>query len=364
MTIRFLHGADFHLDSPFSALPPRQAAERRRELRRLPERLAKWTEQHPVDLVLLSGDLLDSAAVYRDTAEALRDALGRMNAPVFLAPGNHDWYGPGSPYAAMVWPENVHIFSKPEVEAVELPRLGAVVYGAAFTGPERGDSPLRGFRVPEDGKRHLMVLHGELDGVQPRYAPIASADAADSGLDYLALGHIHGRGARQLGRTLCAWPGCPEGRGFDETGDRGFDYGEMDDTGGTRLEFVPFAARRYEAVTADVTGKLPLAAVEEALPADTERDLYRITLTGETEGGVDLPALQAALEGRFYALTLRDDTRAAEDVWARAEEDSLRGLFLRELRRRRSEAATEEERRTIEQAARYGLAALDRRDLG
>ena len=364
MTLRFLHGADFHLDSPFSALPPRQAAERRRELRRLPERLADWTGHHPVDLVLLSGDLLDSASVYRDTAEALRDALGRMGVPVFIAPGNHDWYGPGSPYAAMAWPENVHIFSKPELEAVELPRLNAVVYGAAFTGPERGDSPLRGFRVPEDGKRHLMVLHGELDSAQPRYAPIAADDAADSGLDYLALGHIHGRDARQLGRTLCAWPGCPEGRGFDETGDRGFYYGEMDDGGGTKLEFVPFAARRYEIVTADVTGKTPLEAVEAALPADTERDLYRIILTGETETDVDLPDLRSALEGRFYALALTDGTRAAEDVWARAEEDSLRGLFLRELRRRLSEASSEEERHTIQQAARYGLAALDRRDLG
>ena len=364
MTIRFLHGADFHLDSPFSALPPRQAAERRRELRRLPERLAAWTEQHPVDLVLLSGDLLDSASVYRGTAESLRDALGQMGVPVFIAPGNHDWYGPGSPYAAMPWPENVHIFSRPEGEAVELPQLGAVVYGGAFTGPEREDGPLKGFRVPKDGKRHLMVLHGELDGAQPRYAPIASADGADSGLDYLALGHIHSRGTRQLGRTLCAWPGCPEGRGFDETGDKGFYYGEMTDEGRTRLEFVPFAARRYEIVTADITGQTPLAAVEKVLPADTARDLYRIVLTGERSEDVDLPALQTALEERFYALTLRDDTCAAEDVWARAAEDSLRGLFLRELRRRLTEASTEEERRTIEQAARYGLAALERRDLG
>ena len=31
--IRFLHGADFHLDSAFGALPPGQAAARRRESR-------------------------------------------------------------------------------------------------------------------------------------------------------------------------------------------------------------------------------------------------------------------------------------------------------------------------------------------
>lgn len=47
---------------------------------------------------------------------------------------------------------------------------------------------------------------------------------------------------------------------------------------------------------------------------------------------MDPAALQEALADRFYALEIRDCTRMAEDVWRRAEEDSLRGLFLRELR--------------------------------
>ena len=107
---KFLHAADLHLDSPFSALPPERAAERRRESRALPGRLADYVNENGIPLVLLSGDLLDSADCYRETAEALWDALGRMNARAFIAPGNHDWYGPASPYAALDWPENVHIF--------------------------------------------------------------------------------------------------------------------------------------------------------------------------------------------------------------------------------------------------------------
>jgi hypothetical protein len=54
----------------------------------------------------------------------------------------------------------------------------------------------------------------------------------------------------------------------------------------------------------------------------------------------------------------------AEDIWARAEEDSLRGLFLRQLRQRRQGAESEAERETVDEAARFGLAALDHRDLG
>ena len=44
--IRFLHGADFHLDSAFGALPPGQAAARRRESRELALRLADYVKEY------------------------------------------------------------------------------------------------------------------------------------------------------------------------------------------------------------------------------------------------------------------------------------------------------------------------------
>ena len=105
--------------------------------------------------------------------------------------------------------------------------------------------------------------------------------------------------------------------------------------------------------------------MEAALPAETALDLYRILLTGETgEGGVQTASLLEALSNRFYALEFRDQTRLAEDLWARAEEDSLRGLFLRDLKVKLDSAGTDEERQQITMAARFGLAALDHRDLG
>ena len=363
---RFIHAADFHLDSAFRALSPRQAAARRRESRELPQRLANYVNQNNIDLVLLSGDLLDSNAGYRETADALRDALASMDVPVFIAPGNHDWYGSGSPYMTMDWPENVHIFSEEALTYVELPALNAVVYGAAFTGAERHSRVLEGFAAPEDGRVHLGVLHGEFGAVDTRYGAISQQEAADSRLDYLALGHIHKRSEPvRCGKTTVAWPGCPEGRGFDELGEKGFYTGTVTDSGDVSLEFVPFARHRYEILQVDVTGREPREAVEAALPEGTGRDLYRILLTGETgEEGVDTAALQTALADRFYALEVRDTTRPAEELWARAEEDSLRGLFLRELREKYKAAETDAERETVVRAVRFGLAALERRDMG
>lgn len=363
---QFIHAADFHLGSAFGALTARQAAARRRESRETAFRLANYVNGHGIGLVLLAGDLFDSGSAFRETGEQLAQALGQMQAKVFIAPGNHDWIGPGSPWLTVNWPENVQIFRENAMTAVDLPEWNLTIHGAAFTGPEQAAGLLTGFAAPEDGRVHIGLLHGEIDPTEARYDPIRREEIAASGLHYLALGHIHKRAEPvTLGKTLCAWPGCPEGRGFDELGEKGFYEGTVEDSGKVSLSFVPFARRRYEILEVDVTGRDPRAAVEAALPADTAQHLYRIVLTGETgEDGLDTGALETALADRFYALELRDRTRMAEDIWARAEEDSLRGLFLRELRAKWNAAQTEAERETVTQAARFGLAALDHRDLG
>lgn len=363
--VRFIHAADFHLDSAFGALTARQAAQRRQESRETVARLAGYVGSHDIDVVLLAGDLFDSGSAFRETGEQFAAALGQMEARVFIAPGNHDWFGPGSPYATVNWPENVHIFKTAALETVDLPGKNATVSGGAFCGPEQTAGLLTDLSLPRDGRVHLGVLHGEVEPAQGRYNPIRKEEIAQSGLHYLALGHIHKRSEPQrLGTTLWAFPGCIEGRGFDELGEKGFYEGVAEDDGRVSLTFVPFARRKYEILEVDVTGQDPRTAIEQILPEGTAADLYRILLTGETgEGGVDALGLTEALSDRFYALELRDQTHVAEDIWNRAEEDSLRGLFLRELRARLAKAGTEEERETVDRAVRFGLAALDHRDV-
>ena len=361
--MRVLHAADFHLDSAFAGGNADRARQLRREARELPGRLADYVNQNRIDLVLLAGDLFDSGEIYRDTLDALTEALGKMDARVFIAPGNHDFYSSASPYAAARWPENVHIFRSAAIERVVLPELSCAVYGAAFTGAAQETSLLSGFAAPEDGLAHLMVLHADVDAAEPRYDPVTRAEIAASGLDYLALGHRHAcTGIQAAGHTAYAYSGCIAGRGFDETGEKGFLAGTVE-RGRAAMAFVPFARRRYETLRVDVTDADPADALERALPEDTARDLYRITFTGETdERGIDGKALHERFAPAFFALELRDETRIRQDVWARASEDSLRGLFLRELRER-YDAAAERERPMIERAARFGLAALDKREL-
>ena len=196
------------------------------------------------------------------------------------------------------------------------------------------------------------------------YGPIGPEEIAASGLTYLALGHIHARsGLRRAGETFWAYPGCPEGRGFDELGDKGCLWITVRDDGGVEEEFVPLARRRYRILEADVSGPNPAAALAAALPGDGAEDIVRIRLVGESGvEGLDLAPLEAVAAARFYRAELRDETAVPRDLWDRAGEDTLTGLFLRRMQERLAAAAGDGARADLERAVRFGLAALEHRE--
>lgn len=352
--VKILHGADFHLDSAFSALSAEQAAQRRQEQRSALEQLTALCEG--CDLVLLAGDLFDSAHIYRDTLDALKRFFAAVKAEIFIAPGNHDFVSGGSPYLAENWGENVHIFTKPTIERIHLERLHCDVYGAAFTAREMPPL-LESFRAADPEALNLMVLHGELQA-NSVYNAVAPDQIESSGLDYLALGHVHLGQARQLGRTLCAWPGCLMGRGFDECGQKGVLRVEAE-KGACRAEFVPVLTRKYEILKVPA-GDDPQRSVREALPESAARDCLRVILTGEAES-IDLSALEEALRGSCYSLSLRDATVPKQELWAACGSDTLRGQFLRNLKERYDRSG-EEERRKIVLAAQLVTALMDGRE--
>ena len=349
--IKFLHAADLHLDSPFAGLSPQQASQQRQEQRRLLGMIAALCKEERCQLLLLSGDLFDGQRVYRETLDVLRDTLSDCGAQVFIAPGNHDYLCNTSPYLTQAWPENVHIFLTPEPEGIFLKDLGCVVYGGAFTAPTM-EPMLKNFRVSPEYNDYvnLMVLHGDATLASSPYNPITKEEIAQSGLDYLALGHIHQTSAfATSGRTAYAWPGCPMGRGFDETGSRGVFLGTAE-KGKVNCRFHPLALRQYESILVEA-GNDPLASILAVLPEDTQAHIYRITLTGESET-VQIPALYEALSPRFYALQLRDHTVPPLDLWTRCGEDTLEGMSLHTLHMALDRCESAAQRRCVELAAR------------
>ena len=348
MGLRILHSADWHLDSPFSSL----SAEVRETLRlaqgSIPGLLGQLIRQEECDLALLAGDLFDGKPS-RETVEALKRELGRWGVPVCIAPGNHDYVGGHSPWGREVFPGNVHIFSRPALESVTLPSLDCRVYGAGYDSP---DCPplLQSFRADCRERFAVGILHGDPVQTASPYCPITRAQAEDAGLDYLALGHIHKRGQFRAGGTLCAWPGCPMGRGFDEAGVMGAYVVDLEETAQT--VFHPLDTPRFYDLKADVNQGLSCV-----LPPVGNRDFYRVTLTGEGEN-VDLAALAAEFP-EFPNLQLRDGTLPPMDLWAGAGEDTLEGVYFDLLR----QAVKEQDADTVRLAAKISRQLLDGREV-
>lgn len=350
--LKIIHAADLHLDSPFEALGEK-AALRRAEQREMLRHIAELCRERGADMLLLAGDLLDSDSAYAETFAAICAAFGSLDCPVFIAPGNHDFFSPTSPYARGGLPENVHIF-RGSWQRIDLPEKGVCVYGAGYT--DAVCPPLlRGFSAErQENTINIGLLHGDLGAIGgSRYCPITPEEIASSGLDYLALGHQHTySGLLRFGSTVCAYPGCPEGRGFDECGEKGLMYLEINSEG-VKEEFIPIARRHYEIIELDISGAIP------APPQGKADDIVRIILTGESDSAPDLAALQKDWESCFFALQLRDRSTLRRDLWEGGAQDSLRGLFIRRMREKYDSAATEDEKQTIIQALRWGLAALE-----
>jgi DNA repair exonuclease SbcCD nuclease subunit len=290
----------------------------------LPEKIAELCRLENCDLVLLAGDLFDGRP-NRDMVDIVKKSLADCGVPVLIAPGNHDFCDRESPWITESWPENVYIF-RGGLEAVSIQGLDCRVYGAGFQSMDC-ESLLNGFEAEGDEGYCLAVLHGDPLQKNSPCNPVTASQVKQSGLDYLALGHIHKAGAFRAANTLCAWPGCPMGRGWDETGEKGVCIVTLEED--AQIRPVSLDTIRFYELDVNV-GADARAALESALPAVGSDDFYRINLTGE--GQVDLKTLRQAFEG-FPNLELRDRTDPPVDVWAEADEDSLEGIYFGVLTR-------------------------------
>ena len=322
MGLKILHSADWHMGSAFGGFSQRQRRFLRQQQLALPGKIAEVCGREACDLVLLSGDIFDGIPG-REAVEAVKKGLADCAVPVFVSPGNHDFCSVGSPWVEETWPENVHVF-KGGITSVALPELDCRIFGAGYSSM---DCPalLTDFHARGEEKYLLGILHADPVNRQSPYCPVTAAQIRDSGLAYLALGHIHKAGELQQGNTLCAWPGCPMGRGWDETGEKGIYIVTLEETAGIRKVFLD--APVFWDLEADVTED-PAAAIGAVLPAAESDDFFRITLTGAAQ--VD-PKLLESFSERFPNLLFRDRTDPPVDLWADVGEDTFRGTYFRLL---------------------------------
>lgn len=315
----------------------------------------------------ICGDLYEHEHVTADTENMLVAKLAEIDCPVLLLPGNHDPYMPGSVYQRAEWPTNVHVFTTSEPERFDLTDELAI-WGIAYTTRELGPEVVRNFRVPDDGRTHLLMLHGSLiDGFPEAgsdHLPVTSQELDATGADFVMLGHYHRAGIHD---SVC-YPGSPEPLTWGETGEHAVNVLTVD-ASGAHPDLHPINRLSFDSLELDVTGATSSTDVEERV-RDSIADrsdaglTLRLVLTGEIDKGCELhPDDVAERCGAGVAdLVVEDDTIPAYDLDEIAREPTARGRFVAALLARAQQQP--EEKQLAEQAARAGLRALEgRRDL-
>ena len=357
--MRILHFADLHLDAPFAWARPETARLRRRNRRETLTRILQLADDERVDAVLCAGDLFEHERFTPDTVAFLRASFARTDRPIYLAPGNHDWYSAKSPYALVEWSRNVHLFTEGTLTPVQL-LDGLTLWGAAHRAPANTGSFFANFR-PDRGGVHLAVAHAsersalpfQETGKEP-HAPFDAAELEAAGITHAFLGHYHV--ARDRDRHT--YPGNPDPLAFGESEGRGVVLATIAEDGTVERERRAVAVSQVHDLVISLDGchhvDDVLARVAVAIAGLTGS--VRLTLSGEVpaELPVDPRTLIPLGEHLDGFMVRTNQLLPAYDLEAIAAEATVRGQFARDAQ----EIADDDRRRKV---LVTGLRALEGR---
>jgi len=385
--VKFLHCADLHLDAPFTTLGDdcAKASERRMDLKDAFDKIINTAMRENVDIILISGDLYEHDYVRKSMITHVNDRFSEIpDVHVFIVPGNHDPYVSNSFYRNYPWSKNVHILCG-DNPAVVLHELKTCVHGIGFKDFHGEAAQISDIKPVNKDYINILLLHGTVDMDFKKdnhlYNPVSSHELSRMGMDYIALGHFHGRSDDIGGYGLIYNPGSPEPLGFDESGEHGIYIGciTKEDDGSRDLEirFSPMAKKYYVNMDVNVSGCTTEAqvagrvwkAIEESCSGrDVLNGLFYVTLKGyiAPELKIDFQQLLSYFNGRVFFIKIKNDTAPDLNFDEIKREPGLRGLYARKILELMEKASDEHEKELLMRSLYYGIEALDngRVDIG
>lgn len=294
--MRFIHTADWQLGMTRHFLDddaqPRYSAARRDVV----AGLGALARRSGAEFVVVAGDVFDANQLAPKVISQSLAAMGRIEVPVYLLPGNHDPLDPSSVYTSKQFltecPDNVVVLDRAGVFDV---RPGVQIVAA----PWRSKHPTTDLaadvlaELPSDGTARILLAHGAVDVLDPdrdniaaiRMAAVAAA-LERSAMHYVALGDKHSR--TEVGDSGRVWySGSPEVTDYDH---READSGHVllvdmdleDPTHPVTVETHTVGTWCFRTIAADLNNGSDIAALDarlDALPGK-DRTVVQLALKG------------------------------------------------------------------------------------
>ncbi len=325
MALKFIHTADVHLGSQLKLdISEDKIKLRRLEIRSTFKNIVELAKRENATAIILSGDVFDGARALKKDKEFFYSVIKSSPEIDFLyLRGNHDIL---ESYLEEL--DNLKLFSD---EWTYYNYGNVVISGIEMTN--LNSASLYQTLNLSEGNVNITMLHGQVaDSSQNGLVNLKKLKGKN--IDYLALGHVHSYMKDGLDeRGVYAYSGCPEGRGFDEAGEKGVILLETTQNG-IASTFIPLAKRTIRNFSVDCTGLADSYEVSRRVRevCKMNRDnLYRVDLVGEVDFDIDGIAgeLKEFLKGECFALSVKEHLKRKVDLDALKGDLSLKGEFLR-----------------------------------
>ena len=331
--------------------------------------ILKECETQKVDFLLVAGDLFDDVKIQPFEVREIKDNLKKSGIKTVISPGNHDPLTVDSPYADNDWPKNVWIFKNKELSFFEDKELKVRIFGAAFCEAYENKCLLSIPEIIEDDFLNLGVIHGDvLSSGKSLYNPIKISDIEKSRLNYLALGHIHKRSPiMKAGNTLYAYSGSPQGKGFNELGEKGIYIGNISKNE-CALEFKKTCIYTYEKIRIDVSlfqthsdiiSRI-LIGIKSKYGNNYHKNFYKILLEGNLDEDfiIDVNHLKNSLNKYLAFSEIIDETKIKTSIKDLAYKNDFKSIFIKKAIKKIEDSRNENERKINQKALKLGLKAF------
>ncbi len=352
--MRIIHTADLHLDSTLSTnLDSNIQKERRRELLYNFKRLINYAIDNGIHIILISGDLFDNNRISLKTKSYILGLIEENSSiDFFYVAGNRDEESfllsiDNKPKNLKIFSDTWTTYSYDEFD----------ITGINFN--DVSEKYMYTTLSLKKDKLNIVMLNGPIEGE----GKIDISELKNKNIDYLALGHIHNYKRESFDtRGILVYPGCLEGRDFDEIGKKGFSLLEINNY--TIIDqFVEFAKRTLYNIDVDITEldswtdvkKLVMKNIKEI----SHEDIIQITLKGYYDLDLikQIDILEDNLKDTYYFARIIDESKLKINPQQYENDISLKGEFIRNVLA--SKFNPDEKNKIIE----YGIKALMKEEI-
>ena len=359
--MKFVHIADMHFDTSFTTLTNKAnlGDVRRLDQRKAFNKVIDYIKENKIPYLFIAGDFYEHEYIRLSTIEYINNLFTEIpDTQIFISPGNHDPYIKDSFYNKFYWNENVHIFDA-KLSVFEQEEVD--IYGYGFDDFYYTNCDLESTELKNEDKINILVAHGTLNAsntLEKQYNPISEKMLEDKGFDYVALGHIHKLDYNTKPNQRIVYPGSIVSLGFDELGEHGMIVGEVDKNK-IELEFVPIDDKEFIIKEIDVTDILDLDELATNINGIefSGNKYYKISLIGRRNFEIDLYKLnKLIINGNI--IKIKDYTKLNYDLEKLSKENTLKGLFVKEILQKMDENPDDEE--ILQNALDIGFEILDK----